>query len=167
MLSPRVLLLSRVWVMCADPLSWQGERVHDGGMVSIDDVRAIALALPGAEESIGGHTGAAAWRLKSGQFAWLRGPRTTDLRQLAEAGREWPTGDVLAVRVADLEEKDALLAAEPDALFTIPHFDGFPGLLVRLDVVHRDRLEEIITDAWLVRAPARVAKGRLRERGWE
>ena len=153
--------------MCAGPLWRPGERVHDGGMVSIDDVRAIALALPGAEESVGGHTGAAAWRLKSGQFAWLRGPTATDLRQLAEVGREWPGGDVLAVRVADLEEKDALLAAEPDALFTIPHFDGFPGLLVRLDVVHRDRLEEIITDAWLVRAPARVAKGRLRERGWE
>lgn len=134
-------------------------------MVSIDDVRTIALALPGAEESVSGHTGEAAWRVKSGQFAWLRGPSATDLRQLSELGRDWPTGPVLAVRVGDLGEKEALLAAEPDALFTIPHFDGYPGLLVRLDVVDRDRLEEIITDAWLVRAPAGVAKEWLAEHG--
>lgn len=136
-------------------------------MVSIEDVRAIALALPGSEESVSGHTGEAAWRLKSGQFAWLRGPSATDLRQLSELGRKWPPGEVLAVRVADLEEKETLLAAEPDALFTIPHFEGYPGLLVRLDAVDRDRLEEIITDAWLVRAPARVAKEWLQARGLE
>lgn len=136
-------------------------------MVSIDDVREIALALPGVEEAVSGHTGAAAWRLKSGQFAWLRGPSATDLRQLSELGREWPEGTVLAVRVADLGEKEALLAAEPDALFSIPHFDGYPGLLVRLDTVDRERLVEIITDAWLVRAPARMAKEWLRERGLE
>ncbi|PRB11570.1 hypothetical protein CQ042_16630 [Microbacterium sp. MYb62] len=140
-------------------LLWRpADRVDDGGMVSIEDVRTIALAFPGAEEAVSGHTGAASWRLKSGQFAWLRGPSATDLRQLAELGREWPEGDVLAVRVADLGEKEALLAAEPVALFTIPHFDGYPGLLVRLGVVDRERLAEIITDAWLVRAPARVAK---------
>ena len=137
----------------------------DDGMASIDDVRQIALALPGAVESVSGHTGAAAWRLKSGQFAWLRGPSATDLRQLAEHGMQWPAGVVLAVRVSDLEEKEALLAAEPDALFSIPHFDGYPGLLVRLDVVDRVRLAEIITDAWLVRAPARVAKEWLVEHG--
>jgi hypothetical protein len=136
-------------------------------MVSIEDVRAIALALPGAEESVSGHTGEAAWRVKSGQFAWLRGPSATDLRQLSELGQKWPAGPVLAVRVAALEEKESLLAAEPDVLFTIPHFEGYPGLLVRLDAVDRDRLEEIITDAWLVRAPARVAKEWLRARGLE
>ena len=137
----------------------------DDGMASIDDVREIALALPGAEESVSGHTGAAAWRLKGGQFAWLRGPSGADLRQLAERGRQWPDGDVLAVRVSDLEEKEALLAAEPGVLFSIPHFDGYPGLLVRLDVIDRQRLAEIITDAWLVRAPARVAKEWLVEHG--
>lgn len=136
-------------------------------MVSIEDVRTIALALPGAEEAVSGHTGEAAWRLRSGQFAWLRGPSATDLRQLSELGREWPAGPVLAVRVADLDEKEALLAAEPDVLFTIPHFDGYPGLLVRLDDVERDRLAEIVTDAWLVRAPAKVAKEWLEERGLE
>ncbi|MGO4488903.1 hypothetical protein [Microbacterium sp. 2RAF4] len=136
-------------------------------MASIEDVRTIAVALPGVVEAVSGHTGAAAWRLKSGQIAWLRGPSATDLRQLAELGREWPSGVVLAVRVADVDEKEALLAAEPESMFTIPHFDGYPGLLVRLDAVDRDRLEEIITDAWLARAPARAAKAWLESHGLE
>lgn len=151
--------------MVAGPVVVAGRVRDDGGMASIDDVRAIALVLPGVEEVVSGHTGEAAWRVKSGQFAWLRGPSATDLRQLSDLGREWPAGEVLAVRVADLEEKEALLAAEPDVLFTIPHFDGYPGLLVRLDAVDRDRLDEIVTDAWLVRAPAGVAKEWLAERG--
>lgn len=136
-------------------------------MATLDDVRAIALALPGAEEKVGGHTGEPAWRLKSGQFAWMRGPRGTDLRQLAELGREWPDGPVLGIRVASLEEKQALLAAEPDALFTIPHFDGYPAVLVRLDAIDRERLGEIIADAWLTRAPARVAREWLHAHGLE
>lgn len=139
----------------------------DDAMASIEDVRTIAVALPGVVEAVSGHTGAAAWRVKSGQIAWLRGPSATDLRQLAELGREWPSGVVLAVRVADVDEKEALLAAEPESMFTIPHFDGYPGLLVRLDAVDRDRLEEIITDAWLARAPARAAKAWLESHGLE
>ncbi|MFF3026764.1 MmcQ/YjbR family DNA-binding protein [Microbacterium sp. NPDC057944] len=136
-------------------------------MANIDDVREIAMALPGVEERTGGHTGEPAWRLKSGQIAWIRGPRATDLRQLEELGRSWPDGPVLGVRVGSLEEKAALLAAEPDALFSIPHFDGYPGLLMRLDAIDRDRLAEIIADAWLLRAPARIAKEWLAERGLE
>lgn len=136
-------------------------------MATVDDVRETALALPGVEECTSGHTGMPAWRVKSGQFAWLRGPSSTDLRQLAELGREWPEGPVLGVRVASLEEKEALLAAEPGWLFTIPHFDGYPALLVELDAIDRDRLAEIIDDAWLLRAPARVAKDWLAERGLE
>ncbi|MBO0982089.1 MmcQ/YjbR family DNA-binding protein [Microbacterium sp. SD291] len=136
-------------------------------MATVDDVRELALALPWVEEATGGHTGAAAWRVKSGQFAWLRGPTGSDLRQLAELGRQWPEGPVLGVRVGSLEEKEALLAAEPGWLFTIPHFDGYPALLVELDAIDRDRLAEIIDDAWLLRAPARVAKTWLADRGLE
>lgn len=137
----------------------------DGGMATVDEVREIALALPGAEERRSGLTGEAAWRLKSGQFAWLRGPSATDLRQLADAGHSWPDGEVLAVRVGSLEEKDALLAVAPEVYFSIPHFDGYPGILVRLDAVGPERLAEIIADAWLTRAPARVAKEWLAEHG--
>lgn len=134
-------------------------------MATVDDVREIALALPGVSERVGGHTGAPTWRLSSGQIAWVRGPSKVDLRQLAALGLEWPDGPVLGVRVRSLEEKEALLASEPDGLFSIPHFDGYPGLLVRLDAVERDRLAEIIADAWLVRAPVLVAKQWLAERG--
>ncbi|MFB4352408.1 hypothetical protein RAC69_04610 [Microbacterium sp. LS_15] len=134
-------------------------------MATIDDARAIALALPGVTERVGGHTGEPAWRLSSGQIAWIRGPRATDLRQLAALGAAWPERPVLAVRVGSQEEKEALLAAESEALFTIPHFDGYSGLLVRLDAIERDRLAELIADAWLVRAPVLVAKRWLDERG--
>lgn len=136
-------------------------------MATIDDVREIALALPGVEERTGGHTGEPAWRLKSGQIAWMRGPTGADLRQLESLGRAWPEGPVLGVRVGSVEEKEALLAAEPEWLFSIPHFDGYPGLLVRLDAIERERLVEIIADAWLLRAPARVAKEWLAARGLE
>ncbi|MFB4351465.1 MmcQ/YjbR family DNA-binding protein [Microbacterium sp. CR_7] len=134
-------------------------------MATIDDVRAIALALPGVTERVGGHTGEPAWRLSSGQIAWIRGPRATDLRQLAALGAAWPEGPVLAVRVGSQEEKEALLAAEPGILFSIPHFDGYSGLLVKLDAIDRDRLAELIAEAWLVRAPVLVAKRWLDERG--
>jgi hypothetical protein len=134
-------------------------------MATVDDARQIALALPGVTERVGGHTGEPSWRLPSGQIAWVRGPSKVDLRQLADLGLVWPQGRVLGVRVASLEEKEELLAAEPEDLFSIPHFDGYPGLLVQLDAVDRDRLAEIIADAWLVRAPVLVAKQWLAERG--
>lgn len=140
-------------------------REDDRRMVTLEDVREIALALPGVTERVGGHTGEPSWRLPNGQIAWIRGPSKVDLRQLADLGLEWPEGPVLGVRVASLEEKAALLAAEPDGLFSIPHFDGYPGLLVQLDTVEKDRLAEIIADAWLVRAPVLVAKQWLAERG--
>lgn len=134
-------------------------------MSSIDDVREIARVLPGVVETVGGHTGEPAWRVKSGQIAWIRPPSLSDLRQLAELDRTWPEGPVLGVRVGSLEEKEELLAAEPGWMFTIPHFDGYPAALVRLDEVEPDRLAEIITDAWLLRAPAGVAKEWLARHG--
>ncbi|MFY9713542.1 MAG: hypothetical protein WAK00_08710 [Microbacterium sp.] len=136
-------------------------------MSTIEDVRGIALALPGVEERINGHTGEPAWRVAKGDIAWMRGPSARDLAQLAERERSWPEGPVLGVRVASLEEEEALLAAEPGIFFTIPHFDGYPGLLVHLEGVDRERLNEIIDEAWLVRAPARAAKAWLAERGLE
>lgn len=137
----------------------------DSGMATIEDVRAVALTLPGVTERVGGRSGEPVWRMASGQIAWIRGPSATDLRQLAALGLTWPDGPVLGVRVASLAEKDALLAAEPDTLFSIPHLDGYAGLLVKLDAIDRDRLAEIIADAWLERAPVLVAKQWLDERG--
>lgn len=134
-------------------------------MATIDDVRALALALPGAEEKTGGHTGEPAWRCNGGQFAWIRGPRKTDLAQLAELGRSWPEGPVLAVRTETVALAGELVAADPQVFFTIPHFAGYPAVLLRLDAIARDHLGEVLADAWLLRAPKAVARAWLEERG--
>lgn len=130
-------------------------------MATLDQVRELALALPGVQERVDGHRGGATWRTKAGSFVWERGPSGADLAALEKLGRSWPDGAVIGVRTDGLDEKEALLATFPDAFFTIPHFDGFPAVLVRLDRIGEDHLREVITDAWLLRAPKRVAQAWL------
>lgn len=134
-------------------------------MATIDDVRTFALALPGTEERINGHTGEPEWRCRAGQIAWMRGPRKSDLTQLAELGRSWPNGPVLAVRTETVALAGELVAADPDVFFTIPHFAEYPAVLLRLEVIAREHLGELIADAWLLRAPKTVARQWLDERG--
>ena len=134
-------------------------------MATIDDVRAIALALPGVEERVGGHTKEPEWRCGSGHIAWVRGARETDRRQLAADGRSWPDGPVLAVQTETAEDAEGLVAAAPDVFFTIPHFAGHAAVLVRLDAVDAALLREIIDDAWLLRAPRSAQRAWLAERG--
>src|SRR3954451_4760644 len=117
---------------------------------TLDDVRAIALSLPGARETIDGHRQAPQWRTDTGVFVWERGPTKADLARLAQAGEQWPAGAVIAVRTEGLDGKEALLAAFPDIFFTISHFDGYPSVLLRLDAIEVDQLREVITDAWLL-----------------
>jgi hypothetical protein len=64
--------------------------------------------------------------------------------------------DALVVRVIDLGDREALLRGEPEVFFTTPHYDGYPYVLVRLDVVDRRQLAELLEDAWRIRAPKRV-----------
>jgi hypothetical protein len=64
----------------------------------------------------------------------------------------------MAIRTEDLAEKEALLAAHPDCFFTIPHFDGYAAILIRLPEVSAAVLKEAITDGWLARAPAKLAR---------
>jgi hypothetical protein len=132
---------------------------------TIDDVRTIAMALPGAHETIDGHRRSAKWRTDSGVFVWERGPSKADLTKLASLGREWPAGPVVGVATEGLEGKEALLGSFPDIFFTIPHFDGFPAVLARLDAIDRDQLREVITDAWLLKVPKRTADEWLAEHG--
>lgn len=127
-------------------------------MADLKDVRAIAAELPGVTEAIDGHRGGAVWRTTGGGFAWERGPSKTDLAKLAALSREWPDGVVVGIRTDSLETKDALLAELPDVLFTIPHFDGYPAVLCRLDDVDPDDLRELVIEAWLTRAPKTIAK---------
>jgi hypothetical protein len=64
--------------------------------------------------------------------------------------------DALVMRVLDLADRDALLLGRPDVFFITPHYDDWPYLLVRLDVIDREQLEELIEDAWRLRAPKKV-----------
>lgn len=126
-------------------------------MATLDDVRAIALGFPEVVERVDGHRGGASWRTPAGAFVWQRGPSRRDLEQLAALGRDWSPGDVVGVRTDGQQVKQALLESYPDAFFTIPHFDGYPAVLVRLDGIDLPQLREVITDAWLLKVPKRVA----------
>lgn len=134
-------------------------------MASLDDVRAIALALPGVIEKVEGHRGGLAWRTRAGMIAWERPPSNTDLAALGQLGRTWPNGVVIGVHTDGLDSKDALIESYPDVFFTIPHFDGYPAVLVKLESIERDHLTEVVTDAWLDRVPKGVASLWLAEHG--
>jgi hypothetical protein len=122
-------------------------------VASWDDVRRIALALPEASErSSHGH---ASWRVRDKGFVWERPLRPADIRALGETA---PTGPILGARVEHLGAKAALLADDPDVFFTTPHFDGYPAVLVRLDRIALEDLKEVIVEAWLARAPRRLAQ---------
>ena len=66
--------------------------------------------------------------------------------------------DALVLRVIDLGDREALLQGQPDAFFSTPHYDGYPYVLVRLDVADPVELAELIEDAWRLRAPKRLVK---------
>lgn len=116
-----------------------------------DDVRHIAMALPGTVERPGD---APQWRVGDKLFAWDRPLRRADLEALGDTA---PVGPVLAARVPDLGAKDALLADDPRVYFTTPHFTGYPAILARLDLISVAELKELLVEAWLARAPKRLA----------
>jgi hypothetical protein len=126
-------------------------------MAKLADVRRIALALPETSEQ-GSGDGTANWRVKDKLFVWERPLRPSDLKALGDAA---PDGTILGARVPDEGAKYALVAAQPEIYFTTPHFNGYPAVLVRLDQISVGELEELITEAWLSRAPAKVAKAYL------
>jgi hypothetical protein len=126
-------------------------------MATWDDVRRIALALPEAVERPAGN-GLAGWRVRDKLFAWERPLRRADIAAL---GDRVPKGPILAARVPHLGAKEALLASAPDVYFTTPHFNGYPAVLVRLKRIRVAELEELLVEAWLDRAPKRLAKDYL------
>ena len=123
-------------------------------MATWADVRKLALALPETAERIS-RDGTAEWRVNDKSFAWERPLRRRDLGELGDAA---PTGPILGVRVADVGVKEALVAADPTVYFTTSHFDGYPAVLVRLTRIGRRELKELITEAWLLRAPKRLSR---------
>jgi hypothetical protein len=134
--------------------------LYGAGVVSVDEVARMALDLPEVAE--GERHGNRTWSVAGKVFAWERSFSKADIRRFGDATP--PDGPILAVRVADLGEKEAVLAAHPEAFFTIPHFDGYSAVLVQLTVVTKRALREAIVDGWLACAPPGLADGYMDRR---
>jgi hypothetical protein len=121
-------------------------------MADQNDVRRIALSPPDTTEGFGHFAFSVRNGAKEKGFAWVWMERPESKKPRV------PRPDVLAVRVANREEKDALLAADPQKFFTEPHYNGFPAVLVRLAAIDTDELAELITDAWRSQAPRKLVR---------
>jgi hypothetical protein len=111
-------------------------------MATQDDVRRIAMALPGVEEGDGHFAFSVQVGGKAKGFVWVWMERVIPKQpRVANPG-------VIAARVANVAQRDAMIAAEPAKFFTEPHYAGFPAVLVRLDAVSAADLEELVAEAW-------------------
>jgi hypothetical protein len=129
-------------------------------VATIDDAARIAMALPDVTE--GTRWGNRTWLVGGKGFAWERPLSKADIKRWGDA--PLPDDPILAVRVEDLGEKDAVLAAHPKGFFTIQHFNGYPAVLIELPNVTKRRLEDAILDGWLACAPAKLAEEYLAPR---
>ena len=114
--------------------------------MTVEDAAAIALALPEVTEGL--RFGNRTWFVAGRSFAWERPLSNADLKRLG--GQPPPEGPLLAVRVANLEEKEVLLMDPPRGFFDIEHFRDYPAVLIRLAVVNRRILRAAIGEAWHV-----------------
>jgi hypothetical protein len=125
-------------------------------MASWDDVRRLALSLPETSERLSrGHTH---WCVRDTLFVWER-PLTK--KETLALGENAPDGPILGARVEHLGAKQALIADDPRVYFTTPHFDGYQAVLALLERIPADELHELIVEAWLCRAPKRLAAAYL------
>jgi len=122
-------------------------------VVTLDDVAKIALELPQVVE--GERHGTRNWSVAGKGFAWERSFSKADIKRFGD--EPVPDGPILAVRVEDLGEKEAVLASNTKGFFTIPHFDGYPAVLIQLKVVGKRALREALVDGWLACAPTPLA----------
>jgi hypothetical protein len=127
-------------------------------MLTMEDAASMALALPEVteKERYGNRT----WCVKDKAFAWDRPFSKADLKRYGD--QTPPDGPILAVRVADLSEKEAVLAANSKGFFTIPHFNGYAAVLIALNSATKKAVREAVVDGWLACAPRELAEGYLR-----
>ena len=116
-------------------------------MADADDVRRLALALPQVEEI---DSEGFDFRVGGKGFVWSYPERRPGQRRVIRA-------DIAVLYVGDEAEKQALLLGEPEIFFTAPGYDGWPLVMLRLAEVNVDRLTELVTDAWRMRAPRELA----------
>ena len=117
--------------------------------LTVEDAARLALALP--EVSEGTRFGYRTWFVGGQGFAWERPLSKADIRRLG--GEPPPEGPLLAVRVANLEEKEVLMMDPPHGFFDIEHFRGYPAVLIRLQLIDEDLLEAALVEAWHACAP--------------
>jgi len=121
---------------------------------TLDDAAQMAMVLPEVVE--GERFGRRTWFVRKKGFAWERPFSKADIKRFGDETP--PDGDILAVTVEDLHEKEAVLEAHPKAFFSIQHFDNYPAVLIQLNKVTKRELREAIVDAWLAAAPPKLAQ---------
>jgi hypothetical protein len=127
-------------------------------MAGWEDVRRSALGLPESSEQ--SRRGQSFWRVREKLFVWERPLRASEVRAL---GPQAPSGPILGARVEHMGAKEALIASAPQMFFTTPHFDGHPSVLVLLEAIDPPELHELIVEAWLARAPKRLAQALIED----
>ena len=128
-------------------------------MADLSDVQRIALALPDTSLDDDRIAFSVTNKGKRKGIAWVW------MERIHPKQARVPNLSVLAIRVRDLAEKDMLLAARPSALFTEPHYNGFPAVLIRLAAIDVDELEGLLRNAWRCQAPAALVRSFDEQRG--
>jgi hypothetical protein len=121
--------------------------------MTLDQVAALANSLP--EVTVGERYRGRTWSVGKHAFLWERPFSKADIKRFGTTTP--PSGPIVAVTVADLAEKEAVLAAGRAGVFTIEHFDGYAAVLIQLDTAEARTVRELIVDGWLACAPAELA----------